>query len=366
MRRQIASCSVALFAALSIQLAHANCGSIITVDYASALAAQDPILASQVIEESPECFSGGATTYLSQINGSMFQQALAISDILRQRRLADGPTAQVAGLTGAAAGATYGGWNTWGNISFNRFEHTYNVANSTGPSANDIHFLNGIAGSDLAFSPASVVGVSLSYARGTGSGRKEDPNFDVNSIDSEAFTLAPYASWQLNRDWAFDASAGYGQNTVDVFTTNTVDADRWFAAANLSYSRWFGNCQLNGRASLLHGVEDYENIRVSGVTQPGTSAKNTLDQTQFGVQSGYWWHGIMPYAELKYSLDIRRNTTQFGSPADPIGKEAWVWGIGANIYSLGKSMTGGIGFSQEEGRSKQESNLLTANINLRF
>lgn len=96
----------------------------------------------------------------------------------------------------------------------------------------------------------------------------------------------------------------------------TTEADRWFAAANLNYSRWMGNIQFVGK--------------------------------------------------LAYYNDMHRSATQFGATDDPIGKSAWVWTLGVNLFSMKNGVTGGIAYNQEKSRTNQKNNTLMANINLRF
>lgn len=347
----------------------ANCDSIISSDYASALSASDAVLAGQIISSSPECFGGGATTALVQMNGTMFQQAQAISSVLAARQLADGPAPQAAaGVRGAAAGGKLGQLNVWGNLgevdTRQRYASLPGYAN--GSVRNEMEVMNTVLGADYALSPTLLVGLSAAFDRGRGEGGNTDPTFSVNKIRSDGYVLAPYLGWQINREFSFDASVGFGSGEVKTFTTNKVDSDRWYAAANLNYSRWLGNLQFSGRASLLHGVEDYGDIKVLGVKQDDTDARNTIDQGRLMAQVGYWMNGVMPYAGVSYVDDFHRKTTQFGAPSNPIGRRAWEWRLGANFFSLASGITGGVYYAQEEGRSKQKSDSLVANINIRF
>lgn len=348
----------------------ANCDSIVSVDYALALSTNNAALAAEILSSSPECFGGGSTTSRVQISGTMFQQASAISSALTSRQLLDGPApVAAAGLRGAAAGAKLGQWNVWGNLGETNSRQRY-AANSaySGPgfARSNVDVLNTVFGVDYTFTPALVAGVSLGIDGGDGRGGHTNPAFALNRIESKGYAVAPYLGWQISRTLSLDASAGYGRGEVDTFTTNSVDADRWFGAANLNYNRWMGNWQFGGRASFLHGVEDYGKIKVSGASVAGTDARNTLDQVRLAVQAGYWMNGVMPYAALAYVHDVRRKTTQFGAPSNPIGRDGWEWRLGVNFYSLKDGLTGGLAYSQEEGRNHQKSHNLTANIGLRF
>lgn len=348
---------------------NANCDSIINTDYASAVSTSNAALAGEIIASSPECFGGGPTTAVVQMSGTMFQQAQAISSVLASRQLADGPVKMAAaGMRGAAAGGKLGNFNVWGNVGNTDSKQRYAVASAyaNGTSKSDMDILNTVLGIDYAFSPTIVAGLSAAFDDGDGKGGNTDPTFSVNKLRSDGYVFAPYLGWQINREFSLDASIGFGNGQVKAFTTNKVNSDRWFASTNLNYVRWVDNLQFTGRATLLHGEERYGDIKVSGASQAGTDAKNTLDQARLAAQVGYWMNGVMPYLGVSYLNDFHRKTTQFGAPSNPIGKDAWEWRLGANFFSLTRGITGGIVYAQEEGRSKQQSNSLTANLNIRF
>lgn len=321
--------------------------------------------AAQLISNHPECFSGSPATSRTSIVSTSFAQAAAISNALAMREPIEGPAPSAdAGTRGMAAGAVAGKWNVWGNLTNN--DTRQSTTTLTGfKSKNSADVLNFIAGVDYNLSPTMVLGVSAAFDDGDGKGRNSN-SLDRNTFDSKGYQIAPYFGWQLSKDLYFDASFGLGRGEIDTNTNTESEADRWFGAANLSYNRWYGNFQLTGKASWLHGVEDYGNSEVAGVTFVGTDAKNTLGQIRLGAQAGYWMNGVMPYASLAYTNDVHRKTTQFGSPNNPIGRDAWVWGLGVNFYSVKNKLTGGIAYNQETSRSNQNNYSLMANINFRF
>ena len=142
------------------------------------------------------------------------------------------------------------------------------------------------------------------------------------------------------------------------------EGDSLFYAANLNYSRWVKDVQFAGKIGYLHGEEDFGNSKLSGVTQNNTAAKNKVDRWLLGVQAAYWMgNGVQPYAGLNYLAD-RRSSSQAG--ADPVGKGAWQWALGLNFFSLASGVNGGVVYTQEDGRSNQKNNALTANIGIRF
>jgi hypothetical protein len=344
--------------------ASADCANALTA-YASA---NSPLTGngskSYILANHPECFGGGSTTSQVQINSTSFQQVAAISSALSARFMASGDLPQANLQTkGMAAGGKSATWSTWGSINSNDTRQNYVATLGSGlTTANTNKILTTVLGADYALSPVLAVGVSAAFDSGDGTGSNGNT---ANSITSKGYAFAPYVGMQLSPALAVDASLGFGKGELNT-TGVKSEADRWFAAANLSYNQWFDKVQLTGKLGYLHGEEDYGNSTVAGVSQSGTAARNKLDQLRLGVQAGYWMNDFMPYAGLAYNSDMSRSTTQAGATSDPIGKDAWVWTLGVNFFSLKNGVTGGIAYSQEEGRTNQKNNSLLANINMRF
>lgn len=324
--------------------------------------------AAYIVSNHPECFGGSGATSQAQINATAFTQVGAISNALAQRQTAGGPTVTAGlGLKGMAAGGAAGKWNFWGNLNNSDTRQGYTAANGF-KTKNESDIMTVVIGGDYALSNTLTLGVSGAFDEGDGSGINRAPGSTPNGNQTDGYLIAPYLGWQFAKAWSLDASAGFGHGRLETNTNTDVSASRWFSAANLNYNRWMGNWQFSGRASLLHGVEDYNDIKNSttGAKFVGTDARNTLDQLRLGVQAGYWMNGVMPYVSLAYTNDIRRKTTQFGVSGNPIGRDAWVWGLGMNFYSVKDGVTGGVGYSQETSRNNQTNYGLTANINIRF
>jgi outer membrane autotransporter protein len=78
-------------------------------------------------------------------------------------------------------------------------------------------------------------------------------------------------------------------------------------------------------------------------------------------------NGVMPYFGLAYVTDDRSGTATADQKfSTEMGKNAWVWSLGANFISIKNAMTGGIGYEQETGRDRSKNSKLMANINVRF
>lgn len=333
--------------------------------YESYVLANQPALAADVLSQHPECFGGSSTTSQVQINNTTFQQVTAISRALAFRFLDSAPNQQASVSTKSmAAGGQKASWNAWGNVGKSDTRQSYQAVVGTTKNDNDI--LTTVLGVDYALSSVIAAGASIAFDDGDGAG-SNSASATGNSISSKGYTVAPYIGWQINKEMSLDASIGLGKGEVNMTGGVATEADRLFYAANLNYSHWMGNIQLTGKLGYLHGEEDYGNSKVSGVAMAGTAAKNKLDQVRLGVQAGYWMNnGMMPYAGLAYTNDTHRSTTQFGAGADPIGKSAWVWTAGINLFAMKSGVSGGVVYNQEESRSNQKYNNLMANINIRF
>lgn len=334
------------------------------------------IFAEQALSNHPECFGGGATTSQALVSATAARQSSAISDALARRWTAPGAPSLAAtgGARGMAAGDGAQPFNLWGNSSDEDTEQRYgNLSGNT--TKNDFDIQNHILGADYGLaSPALVFGLSVAIDKGDISGINTAPGEEENELTSHGYMVAPYLGWQINDELSLDASLGIGQGELHASDSSNQDVDRWYTGVNLNYQRWLGSWQLAARAGYLHAEEDYDDLKLHGDTEEqlgltelqDSDATNELDRLQVSGQVGYWWNGWMPYAGLKYRDDVHRSTTQNFAPSDPIGKEAWVWALGVDFYSLAYGITGGVAYEQEEGRSHQNLNSWVANLSLRF
>ncbi len=319
--------------------------------------------ARNAVSSNPYCFSGSVVSQAT-MTASAIAHSNAISKSLTDRFLsAAGPTIIASkGYSGMAAGAQAEKWNIWGNVNGNDTKIEY-TSTSDLITQNDSNMLTMVIGADYALSPTLTFGFSGSFDHGNGSG-KTGSSASQNT-NTSGYLLAPYIGLQLTDELALDASAGLGRGKMDTELGPKNDADRTFGAVNLSYSRWFQNVQLTGKLGYLHAEENYGNSKTNGVENPYTNNRNKLDQFRAGVQIGYWINGLMPYAGVAYTTDHRSSSNQYMA-VDPIGKNATLWSLGVNFFSLASKVTGGIVYNRETGRSNSRNDSLMANINIRY
>ncbi|MCX7897828.1 MAG: autotransporter outer membrane beta-barrel domain-containing protein, partial [Rhodocyclaceae bacterium] len=297
------------------------------------------------------------------ISQTSFVQMNAITNALTARFLALPPAFLASSGVGLAAATPGKRWNAWGNVTGNTTEQDFM---RPAPAASKINIdsdaVTTTVGVDTMLSPTMAVGLSASFDRATGSSHANGAL--QNNLTNKGYALAPYLGVSLSKQWALDASLGWGQGELSQTGNVRAEADRWFAGVNLNYAQWFGETQVAGRLGWYHGEEDYDAAKIAGVAQPGTAAKGKLDQWRLGVQASWWMKGVMPYLGLTYLTE--RRASSLAGASNPIGKDAWQLSLGAHFLSVSTGVTGGVAFEQEFGRSNQDNYRLIANIGIRF
>ncbi|MDD4928562.1 MAG: autotransporter outer membrane beta-barrel domain-containing protein [Gallionella sp.] len=328
----------------------------------------------------PECFGSTSSTAAAsqEINSTSISQMLAISHAVTARNTASRPenVADAGQRFGVAAGSPASQWNVWGSVSGDKNKYDRGGFVDAGGLAHNntanTNVTNAVIGGDYQVTPNMAVGVSAAFDSGSGNTQSFTSGVSngVSATSTSGYTIAPYLGLQINKEWSVDAMIGTGSvklNTSDV----TGKANRLFYGTNLSYASWMGNWQLTGKGSYLHGEEKYNDLTAAttGALMAGTASTNKLSQLRVGGQAGYWMNeNVMPYFGLSYASDLSRSTsaTAVAQMGTDIGKTAWVYSLGVNFFSLRNSMTGGIAYNQEVGRTYAKNNNLMGNINVRF
>jgi hypothetical protein len=317
---------------------------------------------AEMVAAYPQCFPGGSAASQVQVSASSFQQIGAVSSSVSSRLLGGGGPTQLtsAPVRGMAAGGK-SAWNAWGSVAASDTRQSYTLGGNA--KKNDVEVTNSVVGIDYAIAPGMVLGVSGAFDRGAGSSQAAAAAARQASTIT-GYAIAPYIGYQFSKELALDASIGFGAGNISGAGNMEAEGDRLFYAGNLNYSRWVKDWQFSGKLGYLHGEEDFGLAKVNGAAQANTASKSKMDRWMLGIQAGYWLgNGVQPYAGLSYLAD-RLSSSQGG--VNPIGKSAWQWALGLNFFSLASGVTGGIAYTQEDGRSNQKNNALSANIGMRF
>lgn len=333
-----------------------------------------------IVSRHPECFGSSSNTAAGAkvIQATSLEQMLAISANVSNRSATlsapPGVVADSGQRKGLAAGNAAGKWNAWANIAESENKYDRGAFALTGDATAsrvnkfDNRIDNLVLGGDYQWAPNLALGLSIAFDSGRGSALSYFGVADAaKSVSTSGYSYAPYLGWQINKDWALDATVGWGNGKSTVDSTVKTDSRRFFYGSNLGYTTWLGNWQLTGKGSYLFGQEKNDDSKNNGVTLANTKVDNEVGQFRLAAQAAYWMNGVMPYFGLAYATDDRSSTATADQRfATEMGKDAWVWSLGANFISIKNAMTGGIGYEQETSRDRSKNSKLTANINLRF
>lgn len=327
----------------------------------------------------PECFGANLNTgaAIQRIQATAFDQIQVLSSAITNRFKESTTPTGIRGdsgqRTGLAAGNPAGKWNVWASVAetntkFDRGNYFFNTAERTNKFDSKIENL--VVGGDYLLAPNLVLGLSGAFDSGRGSAASYALNnvTGAKSVSTSGSSYAPYIGWQINKDWALDATIGLGDGKSTVDNSIRSETDRFFYGTNLSYTSWKGNWQLTGKGSYLFGKEESGDSNNNGASIANSKVTNEISQFRLGGQAAYWMNGFMPYFGLGYAWDANRysSTSQAQQDATAMGKSALVWSLGVNFVSISNAMTGGIGYEQESSRERSKFDKWTANINLRF
>jgi len=328
----------------------------------------------------PECFGSSSNTAAGAkvIQGTSLEQMLAISASVGNRATVSAPPGAMADSgqrKGLAAGNAAGKWNVWASVAESDMKYDRGGFRLAGDLATDVRtnkfdarIQNLVVGGDYQLAPNLALGLSAAFDNGSGSATSYNNVADASKpVSTSGYGYAPYLGWQINKDWALDATVGWGNGKSTVDSSVKTDSKRFFYGTNLGYTKWHGNWQVTGKGSYLFGQDKSGDANNNGVTLANTKVTNEVGQFRLAAQAAYWMNGVMPYVGLAYASDGRSSTaTEDQKFATEMGKNAWVWSLGANFISIKNAMTGGIGYEQETGRDRSKSSKLMANINVRF
>jgi len=363
-----ASLSIATSGAMAYDHCTSELESLQSILASSGMSAYLSALASSQASY-PGCYASStpATPY-QEIIATSFNQMGSISQNLGSRLLGGGPT-QVAnaGGSGLAAGGTAGAWNAWASYSSDESNYRVNrltVAGAAGSPFNinnDNSVNNLVLGGDYRLSPALVVGASLALDEGKGVLRPTLLGRTNTSARGQSGAI--YLGWQMDKNWALDATVGYGVGSSNPAVGTTADSTRRFAGVNATYANWIGNWQLSGKAGYQFAAEEFENAR-RGLTLPNTYYTARLGQVKVGGEVGYFMaNGIMPYLGVAYVNDVSRNRVRVSQLWDD---DALIVSAGVNFFSLKNKLSGGIAYTDELSRSFISHGTWMANINYRY
>lgn len=314
------------------------------------------VTSGQVVRQMSSQTSGGIGTRVGSFLGP---QVLAEqgADGERAALFADGPLG-----TGMAAGGGDGRLGVWVAGGWSQIE------DDLSSTAYDGDVYNVLVGGDYQFNDRFLGGLALGYESGD-----IDTKFNTGSIESDGFTIAPYAGYVLNRYLTVDVSGGFTFANYDMsrtpaagVVTGSTDGDRWFVGGNLNAYYAVNRVTLGGRVGYLYTKESQDAFTESNGT---AIAKNDISIGQFRVGGtvGYQLGKVEPYVTGTYVYDAQQEKiTVAAGQAAPTNDRSGIDVGGGIRFSLSDRVTGGFEGTTHLGRDDFDSTSLTGNLRIKF
>jgi hypothetical protein len=262
------------------------------------------------------------------------------------------------GYTGAAAAPGGKAWNAW--FAYSHSNVGYSFAPLTSSGTVKLY----IGGVDYTFDNSVVFGVAVAADR-----TDVDLNFVGGKLDGSGTTVAPYIGIPLNKQWALDATLGYGRTNVDSLlgpgAAGSTHTNRSIGSLGLSFRESIDKWQLTGRGAYLQA---HDKLGAYTLTNGTFVPDGTVNVSQFRLygQVAYDAGTLAPYVGLSYIYDVHHpDQLPVGGLAAANDRDAWTPAIGVRFKTDG-SVYGSIQYSTERGRSEVKNNQFLVNIGVRF
>ncbi|MFO0995339.1 MAG: autotransporter outer membrane beta-barrel domain-containing protein [Alphaproteobacteria bacterium] len=301
-----------------------------------------PGAAPPPVGNSVSTFTAGPSTANAVLEGAT--QGLGGSQNVFKGALASHAT----GVRGFAAGDGPSRIGLWTNLAGTWFEEDQVALSSSGTIA------TGLVGADYRINDWFILGLSAGYER-----QDITTHFNLGSIDSNGYIVAPYLLVQLIPDQLFlDLSGGYvgaGQTIDRTLSGRAVsgspDAQRVFTTATLQANLERGAWRLRPETGVLwlnQHIDGY--AESSGIYIPGSNAP--LGRFHVGSRIAYNFGRIEPYALAQFEYDFKTSSTtvDVGLPQPSTRRTGGVLGTGV-LFQLMPGLFGGLQFSASVGRA---------------
>jgi uncharacterized protein YhjY with autotransporter beta-barrel domain len=254
--------------------------------------------------------NAAAETDTAATRGSVMTIGGAISGRASQA-LAGGGRAQTAmadGTTGVAAGDGTAKYGLWASLSGNALSSSVLGAGFDGTIGTQT------VGIDTMLNDNTVAGVSLVHE-----GTSLTTDFNSGKLNSDGWSVVPYAGYNFGQGTTIDALAG--------FTYTTAKATRLSGAADGRYSGYRVMAAANIHHTIVNGAWAFRAdagwsgayARNEGYDEKGTAAAHQdeqsahLSQGRIGGRVSYLWDKVEPYGQVAYSYDFVADQAGFGS-----------------------------------------------------
>ena len=263
----------------------------------------------------------------------------------------------LSGNTGAAAAAGSTQWNAWGAFSRSNIGYDFSPLRSAG-SVNVY-----LAGVDYTFDNKVIFGVAAAVDK-----TDVDLNFSGGKLKGSGATVSPYLGVLINKNFAFDATIGYGQTDIDTVVggvSGSTRSDRNVGSLGLTYRAAIDAWTLSARGAFLTVRDKLGAYTLSNGTFVPDGTVN-ISQIRISGQAAYTSGPITPFVSLTYINDIRRpDQAPIGGVAAANDRDAVTPAIGVR-FKTDNAVYGSLQYSTERARTEVKNNQFLFNLGIRF
>lgn len=265
---------------------------------------------------------------------------------------------------GMSAGGGEGKIGVWLNGSWSDVEDDLSSTAYNG----DVYSI--VGGADYRFSDRFLAGLALGWESAD-----IDTLFNVGNLESEGFSVAPYAGYVINRYFTADATIGYASGDTDLRRTSPIsgstitgemDWDRFFAAGNLNGYYQINRFSLSGTVGILWADQSNDSFTESDTTfNPDQDIE--LGQLRIGGTIGYNLGKVEPYVTGRYEYDFERTDVVVAAgQAQPSNDDSGFEVGGGVRFALSERVSGAVQGTTHLARDNFESTTVSGHIRIRF
>jgi len=195
--------------------------------------------------------------------------------------------------------------------------------------------------------------------------------FNNGSMESDGFTISPYAAYLINDSFSIDLLVSYSDLAYDTERTFTgvyggYDADHFMVSSNLNYYYLVGNWCLNARLGYMYAEEDADGFTETDGTR--IRQKDTdLGEIQFGGQASYFVNDFELFFAASYHYDTTMDRTKVEAnmkrPSND--KDEFETTVGVNVLA-NDTFQFGAEVSRIFGRDDVENTSVLMNLRILF
>jgi hypothetical protein len=265
-------------------------------------------------------------------------------------------------ITGLSSGGEAASHGLWLSASASALDNTFISTEYDGSL-----FL-GMMGYDYRINKRLLLGAALGYES-----TDIDTRFNNGTVQSNAFTVSPYAAFQIFDFLSIDLILSYSLLDYDttralglIGATGGYDADRYMVSSNLNYYYVTGNWNFNARFGYMYTKENADGFTESNGNRV-QSEDTRIGEFQIGGKVGYFINKFELFVGAYYIYDSTMTKTKVPvGQRRPSNDKSEVEGVaGINLFAS-DTVNLSAELSTSMGRDDVDNTCVLVNVSFAF